>query len=89
MTRATTNDSSEAGTDGALAGWLDRHRSDVAWLAVVGLVHAREALDERRLAGAVVADEPQDLAREELQVDALEGVHGAVGLRDGAGFEHG
>ena len=39
MTCATTNHSSEAGTPGALAGGLDRHRSDLAWLAVVGIVY--------------------------------------------------
>ncbi len=39
MTRQTTNQASEADTPGAQANWLDRHRSDLAWLAVVEIVY--------------------------------------------------
>ena len=53
-------------------------------LARVGAVDARDALDERRLACAVVADEPEHLAGEELQVDAAQRLHGAVRLLEAA-----
>src|SRR5690606_14022805 len=49
--------------------------------AVVGL-DAGEALDEGRLARAVVADERGDLAGEGLEVDALEHVDRAEALDD-------
>jgi len=39
VTRATTNRAPDAGAPGRIAGGLDRHRSDLAWLAVVGLVY--------------------------------------------------
>ena len=55
--------------------------------ARVGTVHARQALDERGLAGAVVADEPEHLAAAELEVDAVERLHRAVRLRDPARLE--
>ena len=45
---------------------------------------AREALDERRLARAVVADEAEHLAAAKLEVDAVERPHGAVRLGDPA-----
>ena len=48
--------------------------------AGVGPVHAREDLDERRLAGAVLADEAVHLAGEQLDVAVLERVHGAEAL---------
>ena len=39
----------------------------------VGLVVAGEHLDQRRLAGAVLADQRVDLARAQVEVDAVEG----------------
>jgi len=45
-------------------------------LAGVERVDARDALDESRLAGAVVADECRDLARAGHEVDAAQRVHG-------------
>ena len=44
--------------------------------------HAGEDLDQRRLAGAVVADQADDLADVDVQADAAERVDVAVGLRD-------
>ena len=58
-------------------------------LAVVHPVDAGDALDERRLAGAVVADERHDLARPNLEVDVGQGLHGAERLRDAAKLEEG
>ena len=54
----------------------------------VDRVDARDALDERRLACAVVADERHDLARADVEVDLVERLHGAEGLRDAAQLEH-
>ena len=47
-------------------------------LALVRVQGARERLDQRRLAGAVVADDGEDLARVELEVGAVDGGHVAV-----------
>src|SRR4051794_24722378 len=38
----------------------------------VDLEEARDAIHERRLAGAVVADEPEDLALLQLQIDVVD-----------------
>src|SRR5262249_27445162 len=56
--------------------------------AGVGTKDARQALHERRLAGAVVADEPKHLAALELKVDPRQSLHRPVGLRDAARFEN-
>src|SRR6185437_8999923 len=58
-------------------------------LAVVRHVRAGDALDQRRLAGAVVADERHDLARTQLEVDVGERLDRAEGLRDPAELEKG
>ena len=50
-------------------------------------VDAGDALDERRLAGAVVPDERHDLAVAHLEVDVREGLHGAERLREVADLE--
>ena len=50
-------------------------------VALVDRVDPGDALDQRRLAGAVVADERHDLARPHLEVDVLERVHRAEALR--------
>jgi hypothetical protein len=55
---------------------LERHR------AGVGAVDARDGLDERGLAGAVVADERHHLAWAHLEVDVLERLHGPEALAD-------
>src|SRR4051794_24358428 len=57
-------------------------------LALVGDDGAREALDQRRLAGAVVADDREDLARHQLEVGAAERGHVAVALDQTARFEN-
>ena len=46
-----------------------------------------DALDERRLAGAVVPDERHDLAGAHLEVDVREGLHGPERLREVADLE--
>ena len=51
-------------------------------LAVVGREDARDDLHERRLAGSVVADEPDDLAGVDLEVHAVERLDGAEPLAD-------
>ena len=51
-------------------------------LARVDRVDPGDALDERRLAGAVVADERHDLARRDVEVDLVERLDGAEALRD-------
>ena len=48
----------------------------------VGGLRAGERLDQRRLAGAVVADERDDLAGVDLEVDVLERRHAAEALRE-------
>ena len=48
---------------------------------------AGDALDERRLAGAVVADERHDLAGAHLEVDVRQGLHGPERLREVADLE--
>src|SRR5919109_1029954 len=50
-------------------------------VALVEGVDPGDALDQRRLAGAVVADERHDLARTNLEVDPVERLHGAERLR--------
>ena len=56
-------------------------------LAGVVAVDAGDALDERRLAGAVVADERHDLARAHLEVDVGQRLHRAERLREVADLE--
>ncbi len=48
--------------------------------AGIRLMHAREDLHERRLAGAVLAHQPVHLAAEQLDVAVLERMHGAEAL---------
>jgi hypothetical protein len=50
-------------------------------------VDAGDALDERRLAGAVVADESHDLPGADLEVDVRQRLHGAERLREVANLE--
>ncbi len=56
-------------------------------LAAVGRVDAGDALDQRRLAGAVVADEGHHLTRPHLEVDVGERMHRAEVLRYAAKLE--
>src|SRR5207248_2875361 len=56
-------------------------------LAAVRRVRTRDALDQRRLAGAVVADERHHLSVSHLEVDVREGLDGAERLRDVAELE--
>ena len=50
--------------------------------AAVGGVHAGDDLDQRRLAGAVLAEERVHLAGEDVEVDVLEHADAGEGLRD-------
>src|SRR4029453_16516653 len=56
-------------------------------LALVGDLGAREALDERGLARAVVADHGEHLAREELEAHPVEADDAAERLHEPAGAE--
>src|SRR3954470_4106028 len=58
-------------------------------LAGVGLVHAGQRLDQRRLAGAIVADERDDLVGIDGEARAPQGAHAAEALDDLLGFEQG
>ena len=51
-------------------------------LAGVGGVRARQRVHQRRLAGAVAADEADDLAGVEVDADAVDGVDAAEGHAD-------
>ena len=62
------------GAGGRLA--VDRHRAGVRQ------VHARRDLHERRLAGAVAAQEAHDLAGRDVEVDPPQRAHAAEGLFD-------
>ena len=53
-------------------------------LALVGLVRAGEHLDQRGLAGAVLAEQAVHLARAHRQVDAVERAHAGELLDDAA-----
>ena len=60
-----------------------------AQLAAVGAEGAREDLQQRRLAGAVLADERVRLARRNVEADAAERAHGAERLADVAEGDRG
>ena len=53
-------------------------------LALIELEAARQRLDERRLAGTVVADQPDDLAGTDVEVGAVQRADVAEAARDGA-----
>src|SRR5207249_1993283 len=57
-------------------------------LAFVWLERARQRLDESRLPGAVVTDDRQDLARQELEVRSVERDDLAVLLDEPSSFEN-
>ena len=56
-------------------------------LALVGVVEAVEHVHQRRLAGAVLAEQAVDLARLDHEVDVVVGDESAEALRDAAEFE--
>src|SRR5581483_6952859 len=60
---------------------LEQHRAGIP------RVDAGDALDERGLAGAVVADERHHLAGLDLEVDRVQRLHGAERLGDVAELE--
>src|SRR5919109_1230489 len=68
------------------AGVVDRPDRDLLAVDVdpagVGLVEAADDLDEGRLAGAVVADQPEHLAAAQAQVDVGQGGDAAEALGD-------
>ncbi len=68
---------------------VERHGHAVdADLARIGLVKAGEDLDQRRLAGAVLAHQPVHLARAQRQRHAVQRAHDAERLADAVRFEH-
>src|SRR5205823_9970914 len=71
----------DAGSRGLL--WarqvIDRRAADRD-LAAVRTMHAREQLDERALARAVLADDRVDLTRADLAGGGADGLRGAEGL---------
>ena len=68
---------------GGVAGAVDVDRlALVAHLALVERVDADDALDQRRLAGTVVADQSHDLTATNLEIDPVERLDGAEGLGD-------
>ena len=72
----------------ASCGLLDvRGLAEEPELARVGEVHARDGLDQRRLAGAVVADQGDDLAGVDVEVHVGERLHGAEALVDAVQVE--
>ena len=74
----------------AALGSGEAHRlAGQADLAVVGLDHARDDLDQRRLAGAVLAQHGVDRAGAAGEVDLLERPHAAIALGDAAELEEG
>ena len=58
-------------------------------LAFVGNDGAANRLDQRRFAGAVVADHGQDFARIEVEIRIVEGGDAAIALDQAAGGEKG
>ena len=52
-------------------------------------MHAGDDLHQRRLAGAVLADETMDLAGEQREVDPAKRLDAAEGLRDPLQFKDG
>ena len=56
-------------------------------LALVGRVEPVEDAHQRRLAGAVLAEQRVDLAAAQVEVDAVVGDDGAEALRDPAQLE--
>ena len=58
-------------------------------LARVGLVHARQNLDQGRLSGAVLAEERMRLAASDVEVDLIEGQGRGKALRDAPHHEEG
>ena len=69
----------------ASAGERELHRLAAQHdLALVRRVDAGEDLHQRALAGAVLADQPVDLARQQLEIDAVERGRAAEALGDAA-----
>ena len=74
----------------ASIGELEVHRLAIEPdLALVGDDGAGDRLDQRRLAGAVVADDGQDFARTEIEIGMVEGDDAAVALDQAARVEDG
>jgi len=57
--------------------------------ALVRANGARDRLDQRRLAGAIVADDRKDFARIEVEIGVIEGGDATVSLDEAAGGENG
>ena len=87
--RQLLEDAHDAGRVGG--GW--RGEADIvsgkAHAAGIGLDHAGDDLDQRRLAGTVLAQHRMDLAALAGEVDALEGAYAAIALGDAGQCEEG
>ena len=79
--------------DAELAPLAGIERQDVLAVefdrAGIGAIDAGDGLHQRRLAGAIVADEADHLARLDRQVDAMQHVDGAKALADALQGEKG
>ena len=74
-------DGLDAGRPGVLRAFWNVHRLAVQQdLPASGHERPGQALDQRRLAGAVVADDREHLAGEQVEVDAVEADDAAEGL---------
>ena len=79
----------DAGIEGlARRGDADRPAIDED-AAGIGLVDAVEDLEQRRLARAILADEPHDLAAVDVEADVIQRLHARKGLGDAADLEDG
>ena len=81
-------DDGEPGVAGVVGGVEVDRRAAHEHLAAVAAHDAAEDLDERRLAGAVLAHEPAYLAGPDGQVAVAQRADGAVGLRGVAKLHH-
>ena len=76
--------------DGGDADAVRRRRIGVKQLAVdgdlaaIGRIEARHQLDQRRFAGAVLAEQRGDLAGAHVEIDVVERQHARKGFRDAA-----
>ena len=82
----------ERATERAVGSLVRRPFGDVdaraAGCARVDLEEPGDAVHQRGLAGAVVADEPEDLPALELEVDVVDGGDAAEALDDAGALEH-
>ncbi len=86
---ALLEDHGDAGVGGALLVEADDRRAVELDRAAVGLVDARHEVHERRLAGAVLADQRVDLAGADLERDVVDRADAGERLGHAPHHEHG